>query len=204
MKQMLRRSALFVGLVALASSLGLAAEDSETAHYANQVCSTCHGVHGNSPSSAFPRLAGQTAPYLETQLRAFKDRSRGDPAAQAYMWGMASQLDEDKIKALAKYYAALPPAHGTAGPAARVAAGRALYEQGLPEEGVPACVACHGPNAEGNELYPRLAGQHAPYLVKQLAYFKALQRSNQPIMQLVGQKLSFEQMEAVAAYAASR
>lgn len=204
MNNLKRRAAGLGALVALTAAGGAGAGDEEIAHFAAQVCASCHGPHGMSISSAFPRLAGQTAPYLETQLRAFRDRSRGDPPAQAFMWGMASQLDDDHLKRLSAYYAGQKPAPGSDGDARKIALGRTIYEQGLPDDGVPPCMACHGPNAEGNELYPRLAGQHAPYLIKQLAYFKVLQRGNQPIMQLVGQKLSFEQMEAVATYAASR
>src|SRR6202035_1178446 len=43
---------------------------------AAEVCSACHGLKGSSVSPTFPNLAGQTAPYIETQLKAFKDQSR--------------------------------------------------------------------------------------------------------------------------------
>ena len=58
--------------------------------------------------------------------------------------------------------------------------------------------------AEGKEAIPRLAGQHPAYLVKQLAYFKAQLRANAPVMHAVTDKMTFEQMEAVATYAASK
>ncbi|HKO07247.1 MAG TPA: c-type cytochrome, partial [Alphaproteobacteria bacterium] len=41
-----------------------------------KVCSTCHGIGGRSIAPTFPELAGQKAAYLETQLHAFRDRSR--------------------------------------------------------------------------------------------------------------------------------
>jgi len=67
-------------------------------------------------------------------------------------------------------------------------------------------VTCHGKNAEGNAIYPRLAGQHAEYLVKQLVLFKSSLRAdtNAAIMHNISSAMSFEQMEAVAAYLASR
>ena len=37
-----------------------------------QVCSNCHGADGNSVSSNFPNLAGQTEPYVIEQLSSFR------------------------------------------------------------------------------------------------------------------------------------
>src|SRR5262245_50716197 len=157
----------------LSASVGCAAEDQEIKRYTSQVCAACHGPKGNSTSPAFPRLAGQQAAYIEAQLTGFHDRTRGDPAAQAYMWGMASQLDAQDIKQLAAYYSAQRPVPGTSGDKTLMTQGKKIYEQGMPDAGVPACATCHGAAAEGKEAIPRLAGQHAAYLVKQLAYFKA-------------------------------
>jgi cytochrome c553 len=50
---------------------------------ASKVCATCHGPAGQSVAPTFPRLAGQTAEYLETQIKAFRDRTRADPHARA-------------------------------------------------------------------------------------------------------------------------
>jgi cytochrome c553 len=69
---------------------------------------------------------------------------------------------------------------------------------------VPACGACHGPNAEGNGAFPRLAGQHADYLIAQLEGFQSGVRANAPIMTNVVKSLSPEQIRAAATYAASK
>jgi cbb3-type cytochrome c oxidase subunit III len=197
--ELLLASALLL-LVAPAFS----AEDIEIARLATQVCANCHGPHGDSVSSAFPRLAGQQAAYIEVQLKAFKDQSRGDPYAQAYMWGMASQLDEGTMKRLGAYYAAERPNPGRTGDAARMAKGKNIFNNGLPEGGILACASCHGENAQGKDAIPRLAGQHPEYLVKQLAAFKSMQRGNNPVMHAMTDKMSLEQMQAVAEYAASK
>jgi len=191
-------------VLAFGPSSACFAEDQETKHLTAQVCATCHGTHGISTSPAFPNLAGQKAVYIETQLKGFKDHSRGDPGAMAFMWGMSSQLGDETIKQLAVHYAGLTPARGTPADKTLVAKGKQIYDEGIAEGGIPACAACHGPNADGNENIPRLAGQHAPYLVKQLAYFKSLQRGNAPVMHAVGEKMTLDQMEAVAAYVASK
>jgi cytochrome c553 len=180
----------------------LQAQEADAGRLAAQVCASCHGPRGESISPAFPKIAGQRAEYLEGQLKAFRDRTRGDPMAQAFMWGMTSQLSDDSIKKLAVFYAGQKPGSGKRGDAKVVQSGRAIYETGIPQAKVQACIGCHGKNAEGNAVFPRLAGQHAEYLVKQLVLFKSSLREggNAPIMHGITTGMSLEQMEAVAAY----
>lgn len=164
-----------------------------------ETCGTCHGVNGRSVSPTFPNLAAQQAPYIELQLKAFKDQSRADPDAQAYMWGMASQLSDSTISALAGYFAAQPAAPGKGGNSALIAQGKQLFEQGVPSRQIPPCASCHGAHAEGMATFPRLAGQHAPYLLKQLLVIQSVLRTA-PVMHGVIKDLSKDQMQAVVAY----
>src|SRR5215469_12969182 len=166
---------------------------------ATTVCGTCHGPQGNSTQPKFPRLAGQNANYLATQLKAFRSQARGDPDAISYMWGMAAELDDDTIAALAAYYTAQKAETRPGGDAAAIARGREIYEHGVPAEGVPACSSCHGPDAHGTQDFPRLAGQHAQYVLKQLASFQSNMRKV-AIMHGVAQNLRLPEMESVAAY----
>jgi cytochrome c553 len=163
------------------------------------VCGTCHGVEGNSTQPKFPRLAGQKAPYLVNQLKAFRAQTRGDPDAISYMWGMASQLDDETIGALAAYYAAQKAEASGGGNSAMIAQGREVYEHGIAADGVPACASCHGADAHGTQEFPRLAGQHAQYILKQLASFQSNMRKV-AIMHGVAQNLRLPEMQAVAAY----
>jgi cytochrome c553 len=182
---------------------GIAAD--KTPDYAARTCGPCHGPKGDSTSSAFPRLAGQQAAYIDSQLKAFRAQTRGDPAAQAYMWAMASRLDDQTIGELSAFYAAQKPIAGAPGDSSLMAQGKRIYDNGVAEQKVLACISCHGPGAEGKDNIPRLAGQHAPYLVKQLLYFQSLLRGNAPVMHVaVGEKMTMHQMEAVAAYAVSK
>lgn len=202
----MRAVVLTTALMALCvgSSVGHSADSQDLNRLTTYICATCHGTDGNGTSSAFPRLAGQHAVYLEAQLKAFKDQTRGDPSAQAYMWGMSSLLTPDTIKQLAAYYASQKPSAGKAGDAALMTAGKAIFEQGIGEQGVPACQTCHGANAQGKDVYPRLAGQYPEYLLKQLLFFQSLARSNAPLMHEVSDTMTFAQMQAVATYAASK
>jgi cytochrome c553 len=163
------------------------------------VCGTCHGQQGNSTQPKFPRLAGQNANYLATQLKAFRSQARGDPDAISYMWGMAAELDDETIAALAAYYAAQKPEASPGGDAAAIARGREIYEHGIAAEGVPACSSCHGSDAHGTQDFPRLAAQHSQYVLKQLASFQSNMRKV-AIMHGVAQNLRQPEMQSVAAY----
>jgi cytochrome c553 len=163
------------------------------------VCGTCHGPDGNSIDPMFPRLAGQHAGYLVRQLKSFKEQTRGDPYAIAYMWGMASGLSDETIDALAQYYSRQKTGPGKGHDPATIALGRDIFEHGIAAQGVPACAACHGPDALGSDMYPRLAGQHAEYILKQLASFQSNMR-NIAVMHGVAQNLRTPEMHAVADY----
>ena len=189
--------------LAVASSLSHAA-DNAAVMKAMQTCSICHGIDGNSTSPAFPRLAGQQAPYLEAQLKAFRDHTRADQDAQDYMWGWAAPLNDQTIKELATYYAAQKPLPGKQTDPATMERGKRIYEGGIPSQNIPACAACHGQNAQGNKNFPRLAGQHASYLIKQLKVFHSQERPAAIAMHEIVKTLTPEEMEAVAAYLQSK
>jgi cytochrome c553 len=162
-------------------------------------CGTCHGIDGRSISPTFPNLAAQSPQYIELQLHAFKDQTRADPDAQAYMWGMASQLNDALISGLANYFATQPAPPGVPGDASLVAQGKRIFEEGVPSREIAPCASCHGAHAQGNGPFPRLAGQHAPYLLKQLLVIQDVLRAA-PVMHGVIKDLSKEQMQAVATY----
>ena len=183
---MLRTAAVLTALTMLSAcgteKAGEASQASVTPEQVQgtvHVCSSCHGLDGKSVSPTFPRLAGQQALYLEAQLKAFRDKTRADPHAHTYMWGMAAHLSDPMIQGLAAYFAAQSPASGTPGDPADVAAGQKIFVEGLPEHDVPACQACHGEHAEGMETIPRLAGQHREYLAEQLVNFASNARTNE-------------------------
>lgn len=179
------------------------AQDAASAQHARDtaigVCGTCHGPDGNSNNPMFPRLAGQHAGYIVRQLKFFKAQSRGDPYAIGYMWGMASGLDDETIDALGRYYSTQRTGPGRSHDPATIARGRDIFQHGVPAEGVPACAACHGQDALGSDMFPRLAGQHAEYVLKQLSSFQSNMRQI-AVMHGVAQNLRTPEMQAVADY----
>ena len=84
------------------------------------------------------------------------------------------------------------------------AKGETLYSQGAPDRNVPACLSCHG--AAGNSAAatnPKLAGQQAEYVHKQLADFKAKSRNN-AIMTPYASALNDQEMKDIGAYLAKQ
>jgi cytochrome c553 len=192
-----------VALLTLLAGIGEAADKGAVPDLVTRVCSTCHGAQGMSISSTFPNLAGQQVVYLETQLKAFRDHSRADPHAQAFMWGMAAQLTDSTIAEIAAYYGSQPPAPGKPAGSAEMAAGKKIFDEGIQAQQVPPCQSCHGAEAKGNGPFPRLAGQHRTYLEKQLEAFAVNLRANE-IMHQNSKGLTALQISELAAYLSSR
>ncbi len=166
---------------------------------AQNVCSACHGPDGNSLTPSFPKLAGQGQAYIIHSLKDFKSGRRSNPI----MYSMAQTLTPAEMDSVARFFSKQKMSPGTANPKL-VALGLRIFRGGLPKQGVPACMACHGPAGMGNEpaVYPRLAGQWAPYLVKQLQAFAQGKRksTNHGMMNYVAAPLTLVQMKAVASY----
>lgn len=180
------------------------ATDNIMVRRAVHVCAACHGEGGDSKVAVYPKLAGQQPNYVVAQLKAFRDQKRFETDTQAYMWGISALLDDEAIQGLADYYAAQPPAPGKGGNAALIKQGKKIYHDGIPSKGVRACAACHGEDAEGAAVFPRLSGQHASYVVTQLKVFRTKLRPHGIVMTGQTKALSETEMAAVAQYVQSR
>lgn len=162
-------------------------------------CATCHGEQGETASEEFPRLAGQHEAYLAKELRDFQSGNR-----EGIMVRMARGLSADDIAAIARYYASQPASPPPGPPSELAAVGKFLYHRGNPYSGIPACKGCHGEAAHGSALLPRLAGQHAAYLERQVKEFTQRRRTNDnEVMHAVAQKLTAMETRAVAEYLSS-
>jgi len=169
-----------------------------------EYCKTCHGVSGQGFRGAFPmpRLAGQQPEYLENQLQAFIDRRRTNPV----MFNVAHVLSPAMLKGLAEHFRDLNPKPLGGAPKDLVAAGRKIYEDGIPGAEVPACASCHGPYAKGADAFPRLAGQLHDYVYRKLTNWEKergqdkAKPDNSAIMQPIAHNLTEAQVKAVAAY----
>ena len=116
------------------------------------------------------------------------------------MWGLSRHLTDEQIKGLAAYYAAQAPRLMVA-PGMTSAHGKAIYEGGIAEKHIPACATCHGQRGEGLDGYPRLASQHADYLLKQLKVFQRTdERPEGSVMKTIAHEMTPQQMADVSLY----
>lgn len=205
------RLALPTAILAIAFSAAGQAEDLHRADRSKgalqakiEYCKTCHGLSGQGYRGFFPipRLAGQQPEYIENQLAAFIERRRENK----YMYDVAHVLSPATRTALAKHFRNLNPKPLGGAPRKLVAAGKKIYEEGVPETNVPACMACHGSEAKGQEAIPRLAGQLHDYFFNKLVNWNK-ERGQDPkhpdisaIMLPTSHNLTKSQIAEVAAY----
>jgi cytochrome c553 len=120
------------------------------------------------------------------------------------MTPMAAPLSEQDMKDLGAHFSQQTPAGLEADPSTWKA-GEKLYRGGDAARGIPACIACHGPQGRGNgpARYPALRAQHAVYAYNQLKAFASGGRksSGNDIMQVVASRLTDDEMRALASYA---
>jgi cytochrome c553 len=201
MKVLSLRLALQTALAAVAFSVAAHADELQAKI---EYCKDCHGTAGQGYRGyyAIPRLAGQQPEYVQNQLRAFIERRRTNPV----MENVAHVLSPSMLRDLASHFRNLNPPPLGGAPGELISTGKKLYDIGAPEANVPACAACHGPDAKGEGTIPRLAGQLYPYLIKALTNFEkergqgAGVRDTSSIMAPVAHSLSKSQVAAVAAY----
>ncbi len=173
---------------------------------AQKMCSRCHDDDGNGgprPNRSYPKLAGLDREYLYKQIYDLKTQRRRNPATN----GRGEELSAADVVNVSAWFAAQRMSAGEqtlADPRQRER-GRQLFENGLAQRGVPPCVTCHGPAAQGLAALkaPRLAGQWAEYLATQLHGFRDGKRGNSATMRAVAGGLEDSDIQALAGYLGS-
>src|SRR5687767_7918503 len=138
------------------------------------MCIGCHGLPGYQSSFPVvykvPRIAGQNAKYIVAALNGYKTGDRKHPS----MRGIAGSMSDQDMADVAAYYENLgKESNAPKMPETPEAPPPALKDK------IAACVACHGKNFNDttDPANPRLAGQHADYLLVSL---KAYMTDNNP------------------------
>jgi len=202
-------SVILPAVIAIALSAGARAQDKDTVSQPElqakiDYCKTCHGFSGQGYRGFYPmpRLAGQQSDYIENQLQAFIERRRQNPV----MFNVAHVLNPAMVKGLAAYFGSLNPKPLGGAPKELVAAGKKIYEEGVPTSDVPPCASCHGPEAKGEGVFPRLAGQLHDYIMRKLVSWDKERGQDlknpdtSAIMEPIAHSLTEQQIAAVAAY----
>lgn len=190
----LKISALAIVAAAIAAPAGHAESP------AIRNCTWCHGASAQGYTPA-PQLAGQREKYIQQQLISFSAHIRNSPFSKQYMWGAAGSLSRQTTRDLAIYFSRLPPRAAYDGDRELVAKGEMIYQRGMPDANIAACVACHGPSAQGVGEIPRLGGLAYTYLKRRLeqwgqGYHGALELP----MPHIASNLSRDQIEELASY----
>jgi cytochrome c553 len=170
----------WAAIVSAAPWAAASAEENGRGAQLFQLCAQCHGESGEGMQLALaPAIAGLDRWYVEAQVEKFRSGVRGvhpDDLGGLRMYPMSLALKTtEEVKAVAAYVASLPPAHPEptleGGDAAR---GKVLFTP---------CVACHGPEAAGNEQLgaPPLTRASDWYLLTQLRNFQAGVRGGDPV-----------------------
>ena len=181
----------------LLSPTAASANDEERAiAIVTATCAACHGMDGNSTVPTFPKLAARHPEYIVRELNEFISGKRKSDI----MAPIAATLDASDFKLLGTYFGKQKPTSGQSTDPKGAEEGRKLYFEGNEQTGVPACEGCHGTKAEGNSKFPRLAGQHSEYLVKQIYDFRTNVRNTTRIMREVSVRMTDAEIKAVVEY----
>ena len=164
----------------LLAAIGLLAAGAQSAFGAPKVedsmaqrvlaCTGCHGAQGRAASDGYyPRIAGKPAVYLYNQLLSFRDGRR----QYLLMNKLLAPLSDAYLREIAEHFAGLelpyPPPQAATGSAGALSRGEELVLKGDAAQGIPACVACHGPLLMGvAPAIPALIGMPRDYLNAQL------------------------------------
>jgi len=212
MNSIIKKAALALGMVAFAQ-VGHAAGDASAGQAKAALCVACHGPDGNSPAPTFPKIAGLGEKYLLKQMHDIKSGDRSVPE----MTGMLDNMSDQDMEDIAAYFAsqniqisgseAFSVMLNNGDNVDGLELGRKIYRAGNAASGVPACMGCHSPTGQGNAPagYPRLSGQYAEYVEKQLKAFRTGTRANDGdarTMRTVARQLTDAEIKAVANYVA--
>lgn len=164
-------------------------------------CGACHGMDGNAADKQYPKLAGQNEAYIARQITLFQTQKRQN----AIMMGFAANLSPQDMHDIGAYFAGKSSLPGVADEKL-IERGQALYRGGDKDLGVPACMACHGPDGRGmaGAGYPQLAGQWADYVQAKLKDWKGGTTwgddGNAKIMPDIAKRLGDNDIAALASY----
>lgn len=164
-------------------------------------CGACHGPDGNPTDKQYPKLAGQNEAYIARQITLFQTQKRQN----AVMMGFAANLSPQDMHDIGAYFATKSSLPGVTDEKL-LARGQALYRGGDAALGVPACMACHGPDGRGmaGAGFPQLAGEWADYVQAKLKDWKNGvtwgDDGNAKIMPEIAHRLGDNDIAALASY----
>ena len=188
------RNAFLILLLALCFNDFGIAQNLDNGKEINATCAGCHGQFGQGGSRGeYPRIGGQRASYIASQLKAFRARTRVN--IPMYPYTQERELPDQDIKDIAAYISSIelptkwPVFKDTDDALTRLtlterimiiprvpgnlANGEAIYQK--------KCATCHAKNGMGRGMFPMLVGQYTSYLMRQMDKFLAKERPHDDI-----------------------
>ena len=181
-----------------------APQGAKTLEAKTAMCFGCHNIKGYQASfpevHKVPMIAGQSAKYIVSALKAYKAGDRKHPT----MRSIATSLSEQDINDIAAFYEAMG-ADGTKLPDTQSKTPDPQVAALLQKA---ACVSCHGTNfSKPIDVYPKIAGQHPDYLFVALKAYKADNNPavgrNNGVMGAIAKQFSNDELKALAKYVGS-
>ncbi len=143
-------------------------------------CTACHGADGGGVADgSIPAIAGQPQRVLVKQLVDFRASQRQDIRMEHFADRRHLQGAQD-LADVAAHVARLPRHSATHDAAGRIGMGDGAAVDAGARAWFAGCESCHGATGQGDgsRFLPRLAGQHAGYLERQLLDVAAGRRAN--------------------------
>lgn len=135
--------------------------DDARGEFAYKECQGCHKADASGkPEAGYPQLAGQHPTVLIKQMLDVRSGRRVSPKMHPFIEDDAVATEE--LAHIAAYLRTLPvPTTNGKGSGQQLELGKHLYDRD--------CAACHGKSGEGDaaQFYPRVAGQHYQYLLRE-------------------------------------
>jgi len=162
-----------------------------------EYCTSCHGPDGSGDvSGSIPRIAGQHYRVLVRQIVDFRYGKRWDVRMEGIAAKHTLLATSQDIADVADFVSRLDrDGSRGVGDGLYVEKGAAIYTQ--------QCASCHGADAEGDgdKGIPRLSGQHAAYLARQI--YDAVDARRLPLAETHRKRfvpLDFEQVLGLTDY----
>jgi cytochrome c553 len=173
-----------------------------------QACTACHGRQGIATNQGyFPRIAGKPSGYLYNQLVNFREGRRHS----ATMSSLVENMSDAYLEEIARHFADLdlpyPAPSAATARKQELVRGELLVKTGDARLQIPACTQCHGEAMTGvAPSIPGLLGVSRDYIVSQFGAWRSGERhaTAPDCMATLAQRLSVEDIGAVASYLAAR
>lgn len=178
-------------LAVVCAAFSAQGQDMEKGREINAVCAACHGDNGQGGKKGeYPRLAGQPATFLATQLKAFRARQRIN--IPMFPYTQERELSDEDIRDVSGYLSSvrlstrMPEFRGDEDALTRLLmvdqvmivprvegeaeSGGRLYQD--------KCAFCHGKTGKGGGRFPLLVGQYTNYLKRQVDAYLRKERAH--------------------------